>query len=60
MWYANRQLRRAFKVVRKIKRRNVVKLRTAHGCEFEETPDRLEANGYRLLKTKPSYADESI
>lgn len=55
-WYANRERRRAFQVVRVIQKRDVVVLRNCYGAEFHEPRERLAQYGYRPVKTKPRYA----
>jgi len=57
MWAANSQHRRAYRVARHIKSRDVLVLVCPCGCEFEEPPARLEAHGYRIVKSRPAYAE---
>lgn len=56
IWYANAEKRRAFRQVKHIKTRDVVVLVNDYGAEWEETPARLEASGYRPVKRRPAYA----
>lgn len=56
MWYANPERKRAFKQSGFIKSRDVVVLVNEYGAEWEETPARLESNGYHAVQRRPSYA----
>lgn len=56
-WATNSQRRRAYRVKRRIQSRDVLVLVDPYGCEFEEPPGKLEANGYRIVKARPVYAE---
>ncbi|MGD9836046.1 MAG: hypothetical protein AB7U92_25115 [Piscinibacter sp.] len=53
-WYGCAARQRAFKVKRR-HGKNLV-LSDQYGATHLMSPDKLEANGYRLLATKPRYA----
>ena len=55
-WAANAATHNAFKVLSHSKAGNV-RLCNAYGVTSTYPVEDLEASGYRLVKTKPSYAD---
>ena len=57
-WFANAEKRRAVFVVRHIKSRDVYIVRGVCHIEFEVTPAKLEASGYRQVKHRPKYTKE--
>lgn len=57
-WWAKASAHRAYKVVGYVKSRGVYRLLTPHGVTLEHPREVLEENGYRLVKSRPAYAEE--
>lgn len=52
MYVSNRK--NGYKVIRKLKTKPVVILMNRYGAEFRTTIDKLAANGYREIKSRPA------
>jgi len=56
-WAANAAKRRAFRVTGEVKSRGVLKLTSWCGNTTEHTPEQLEAAGYKIIQSRPAYAE---
>lgn len=56
MWIANAERRRAYRVLRHIKRADAYRCVNEFGAVFLVPADKVAANGYAVLNRKPRYA----